>query len=144
MRYLMAHKDSFEQIFLPYMICCMKIICELMIELVEVLTTFVLNDELWIIMDYSAFTCISYIATQYYILMEDSMKTKLVTQNKYSLKIENEIDFEETRLATLRSYKYSLREKVYYFVLLVIEFLYETVYFYFFPYFAIFYAIYSF
>ena len=81
----------------------MKIICELMIELVEVLTTFVLNDELWIIMDYSAFTCISYIATQYYILMEDSMKTKLVTQNKYSLKIENEIDFEETRLATLRS-----------------------------------------
>ena len=81
----------------------MNIICELMIELVEVLTTFVLNDELWIVMCYSAMTCISYIATQYFILMDDSMKTKLVTQNNYSLKIENEIDFEETRLATLRS-----------------------------------------
>lgn len=57
----MAHKDNFEQVFMPWLICVMRLLTELAIELTEVLTTYVLNDELWIVMCYSAFTCISLI-----------------------------------------------------------------------------------
>ena len=61
MRFLLSHKHKFEQTFLPFLICLMKLSTELCIEITEIETTFNLNDELWIIMCYSALTCISYI-----------------------------------------------------------------------------------
>ena len=140
MRYLFAHKDNFEQVFIPFSICMMRLVCEVAIEITEVFTTYVLNDELWIVMCYSAFTCISYIDTQYFDTMDDKLKDKMVGQYQFSLKIENEEEFEETKIKNLVNKKFNCKEKFYYGLLIIIEFLYETVYFYFFPYFAIVFA----
>ena len=141
MRYLFAHKHNFEQVFLPFMICLMRLSCELCIEITEVMCTYILNSELWMVMCYSALTCISYIDQQYFDIMDDKMKTKLVEKYEMCLKIENEQDFESTHVSMLyNDSPLNTREKIYYALLMVIEFTYETVYFYFFPYLAIIYA----
>ena len=88
MRYLFAHKDNFEQIFIPFSTCILKLICELSIEAVEVLTTYFLSyDELWVIMCYSAFTVIGYIDQQYFETMDDKVKSKFIYKYNLCLRI---------------------------------------------------------
>ena len=141
LRFLLAHKENFEQIFFPFLLCLLKMGCELSVEGIEVLTTYFLSyDELWVIMCYVAFTVIGYIDQQYFSVLDDKMKHKFVDKYKKCLKIENEKQMEKTRTGMLLSPKLTAKEKLYYALLILIEFLYQTVYFYFFPYLAIIYA----
>ena len=56
----------------------MKLTIEFGIEVTEIQTTFTIDDELWIVMCYSALTVISSVDNQYYwILVNDKMKNKL-------------------------------------------------------------------
>ena len=61
MRYLYEHSDDFECTVLPFAVNAFKLCIEIMVEFVEVNTTYFLNDELWIIMCYSAMLCISWL-----------------------------------------------------------------------------------
>ena len=141
MRYLFAHKDQFEQTFWPFTICFMKFSCELLVEGIEVLTTYLLSyDELWVIMCYSAFIIICQIDNQYFEIIDNELKDKFTGKYKMCLKIENEKELKSTKARNLLTNKYSLTEKLYYSLLIFLEFVYETIYFYFMPYLAIMYA----
>jgi len=142
MRYLFSHKHHFEQTFLPFCICLMRFIVEIGVELTEIFTTFNLNDELWMVMCYAALTCIGTIDHQYYDIIDDKIKDKLVEKYQYCLKIENEADFEKTDFSMLGSNSpLTKREKAYYLFTMFLEFFYQTIYFYFFPYLAIIYEV---
>ena len=59
MRYLFTHSENFESTFMPFCICMMKFSVEICVEITNILTGFKLDDELWIIMCYTAICCIS-------------------------------------------------------------------------------------
>lgn len=59
MKYTYEHSEKFETTFLPLLINFMKLLIDISCEIVEIITTFSLNDELWIIMCYTCMLCIS-------------------------------------------------------------------------------------
>ena len=61
MRYLYENSENFENTVLPFSVNFMKLVIEISVQIVEVNTTYSLNDELWIIMCYSAMLCISWL-----------------------------------------------------------------------------------
>ena len=66
----------------------MKLSVEILIEVIEIKTTFNLNDELWIVMCYSAMLCICWLDQQYYYAITDEhMKIKFSMEAECCLPI---------------------------------------------------------
>jgi len=91
MKYLFTHSENFEQTFIPFCTCMMKLSVEICVEITNILTGFQLNDELWIIMCYTAICCISEMDEQYYEIADDKLKTRLEHELDYDLPLKREI-----------------------------------------------------
>ena len=137
MRYLFTHTHKFESTLMPFFICLMKLSVEFCVEITNILTGFKLDDELWIIMCYTAICCISDMDEQYYQVFEDSVKSRLEEQEEFQLSIETDIK-PNIKLIFPKFFntesRLSIFQRLCYALVLFLHFLYETVYFYFFPY----------
>lgn len=70
--------------------------------------------------------------------MDDKMKIKFEEKYEMKLEIENEADFKHLSAKYLgKESPLDWQERIYYLLLMFLQFIYETVYFYFFPYIAI-------
>ena len=52
--YVLNHKEDFEQLFIPMMLCVLKIIAELGIEWTLIVSTAYENDSYYLVMDFTA------------------------------------------------------------------------------------------
>lgn len=66
LNYLFLHKDKFECVWIPAMICSMKLTVELSIEILQINTTFFIDDQLYVVMCFTALMTISFIDQLYY------------------------------------------------------------------------------
>ena len=124
--YLRSHIDRFETPALPIFICLLKLIVEVFVEIMQMSTIFFINDVLWMIMCFAAFTGISCIDGEYYASIKSPLKDKFEATN-IELPIENERVLRNTS-STKKGSKFFGG-----FMLLLI-FFYEVVYFHFMPY----------
>ena len=133
LRYVIHHPERFEQIFIPQLICWMKIASEVGIECVLIVSTAYENDAVWMVMDFTALMVIYYIDSSYFESIKDPLKDKLIHEQNLELPIINSM--EDFPLKDL-----PWREKIYNIIMKTWWFLYETVYFHFLPYIAMYYA----
>ena len=61
MMYVYHHRGSFDSTFLPLLVCYMKFSVELSVELLNICAINVINDQLYVVMCYSALLVISYV-----------------------------------------------------------------------------------
>lgn len=128
--YLIKHPYKFEQVLVPQCICWMKLIIELLVELAMIISTGYENDNLYMVMDFSALTVISYIDQYYYESLKWPLKTKM---EAIGLKLLDEKRKEPQVLPK--------RQKVFYGLKVMITVFYETLYFHFVPYLALLYSL---
>ena len=111
----------------------MKIASEVGIECVLIVSTAYENDAVWMVMDFTALMVIYYIDSSYFESIKDPLKDKLIHEQNLELPIINSM--EDFPLKDL-----PWREKIYNIIMKTWWFLYETVYFHFLPYIAMYYA----
>ena len=133
LRYVIHHPERFEQIFIPQLVCWMKIATEVGMECVLIVSTAYENDAVWLIMDFTALMVIYYIDSSYFESIKDPLKDKMIIDQKMELPIINSM--EDYPLKDL-----PFKEKFYNIVMKVFVFLYETVYFHFLPYISMYYC----
>merc|ERR1712096_500735 len=101
---------------------------EVMVEVGEIVQSFQLNDELWIIMCYTALMCITMIDLQYFEVIKNDFKRKMVKAD-CKLKIETKLNVDLELLYKKKGGLTNFQKFCYCFTILF-TFLYETVYFY--------------
>ena len=131
-RYILVHPSSFDQTLIPLTVCWMKLFIEVTIEMSMILVTAYENMNSYMIMNYSALTIISMTDTYYTQLLKDDLKLKMTdAENKLPI-INKKMDW-----SNMKWY-----EKANHYVLCVLMWVYETMYFHFWPYLAIYYSFY--
>ena len=128
--YLIKYPYKFEQVLVPQCICWMKLIIELLVELAMIISTGYENDNLYMVMDFSALTVISYIDQYYYESLKWPLKTKM---ESVTLKLPAEPRKDPQVLKGSQKFFNSLK--------FLMSVFYETFYFHFVPYVALLYAL---
>jgi hypothetical protein len=65
----------------------MKFTIEFLVEVALIASTSMNNDEVYVVMNYTALTVVSYIDTSYFESIKDSLKDKMVNVQKQQLPI---------------------------------------------------------
>ena len=86
-KYVYHHQECFDNILLPLVVCYMKFLIEVTVELLNIFTTYFITDQLYVVMCFSALLVISYVDQQYYETIEHPLKTKLENEAEYQLPI---------------------------------------------------------
>ena len=111
----------------------MKIIAEAGIEMTLVVSTAYENDNVYLIMDFTALMVVYYIDTSYFESIKDDLKDKMMDEQNMELPITNNM--------TNRKLKDQDGIGKFYLSLYnIVLFVYETAYFHFLPYISMFYC----
>ena len=89
LQYVLHHPERFEQQFIPILICWMKIIAESGIELTLVVSTAYENDNVYLIMDFTALMVVYYIDTSYFESIKDDLKAAMINDLEMQFPITN-------------------------------------------------------
>lgn len=124
----------------------MKLFMEFVIEILNILAGFQLDNELWIIMCYTIICCVSDLDYTYYTILDSSIKNQLVNYLEYQLPMKRSIRNKDAAKKLMMGKvkdedsiypNLSKSQKVCYVIMLGFDFFYEIAYFYFFPYLAL-------
>ena len=139
LRYVIHHPERFEQIFIPQLICWMKIVCEVGIEITLIVSTAYENDQIYLIMDFTALMVVYYIDSSYFESIKDPLKDKMMNVQEMKLPVTNSLEpftFKQLRIKGKKSLCYNIIMRMW-------IFMYETVYFHFLPYISMYYCYYG-
>ena len=139
LRYVIHHPERFEQIFIPQLICWMKIVCEVGIEITLIVSTAYENDQIYLIMDFTALMVVYYIDSSYFESIKDPLKGKMMYVQEMKLPVTISLEpftFKQLRIKGKKSLCYNLIMRIW-------IFMYETVYFHFLPYISMYYCYYG-
>ena len=81
LHYVFMHPENFETTIIPTMVCVMKIITELGVEVTNFMVVIYTTDLLYLIMCYTAMIVISYTDQEYYDSMYHHLKAKMQDEN---------------------------------------------------------------
>lgn len=132
MKYILQHPDDFEQTLVPLLVTWMKFWVEFLIEVAMIVSTAYENYNTFMIMDFSALTVINYIDFYYTSLLKDDLKVSIEMVEE-SVRIKN---------TTIKDEQLTWYERVAKWLLIALTWVYETIYYHFWPYGALLYSIY--
>ena len=133
LKYILHHPDAFEQLFIPQLICWLKFFSEFIIQVAMIVCTAFENYDVAIILDFSALVVVNYVDIYYFNTLTDDLKQQA-----------SEVDFSMPVRNTKVSFKQlDLKGKVFFITLMIVEWVYETIYYHFLPYLAVLYAFYG-
>lgn len=74
MKYLFTHSDDFQQVFLPFMLCVMRLVVAINVQVLSILASFTIDDDLWVVMNYICLLTIVYIDESYLDMLNDVLQ----------------------------------------------------------------------